>query len=380
MKLTVCTLTAAMAASVMTLPSLAQDWDVDSAEDGVSVAADAAEGDAVKQAVDASDKLKKAERIFTSLPFCSLLDGHGECKKPGSSSWEPAEEGVYYPLGTEFRTTDGSSQMAIRFSPLLSDAIVVSLKTPASFATREQPLGDKTRAIALQSGTINVTLPRNLPDSLFSIVSGGFKIVNPKGESRIAYIRTTDGEAAQIRCVTGTLSIEGRHFKFPELKAADEVKIRTSQDGLFTGLYGNRGDCLTLLDQGLKQVKNFATGEVTVENKPLEWKLSPRTAVRIHRALPSIGERMSVTIMTFDAAGELKNRCAFAEGREDVNSGELAPSVKRDREALAKQAAAAAETVAVEVDVEADAEEEGEAGDSSESEAASGSGDDDLGF
>ena len=48
---------------------------------------------------------------------------------------------------------------------------------------------------------------------------------------------------------------------------------------------------------------------------------------------------MAVTVMTFDAAGELRNRCAFTEGRVEVNSGELGPTSKKDREDLAKRAA-----------------------------------------
>ena len=32
---------------------------------------------------------------------------------------------------------------------------------------------------------------------------------------------------------------------------------------------------------------------------------------------------MLVSTMTFDASGQIKNRCAFAEGRSNVNSGEL---------------------------------------------------------
>jgi len=136
---------------------------------------------------------------------------------------------------------------------------------------------------------------------------------------------------------------------------------------------------MVFLDQGLKQVKNFATGEITVENKPLEWKLSPRTAVRIHRALPSIGERMSVTVMTFDASGALKNRCAFAEGREDVNTGELAPSLKSDREAIAKRDAAS-DTVDQEAVPEGD-EEDGDSGESGEAAApAAASGDEGFDF
>ena len=96
--------------------------------------------------------------------------------------------------------------------------------------------------------------------------------------------------------------------------------------------------------------------------------------MRIHRAKPGIGEKMAVTIMTFDASGELKNRCAFTEHTVEVNSGELGPTSKKDREEIAKKAAEATETVTVEAeakDTDADSQ------DDSNTPAAS---DDDLDF
>ena len=160
----------------------------------------------------------------------------------------------------------------------------------------------------------------------------GFSVYNPAGRSRYTYKTMDDGEGdeALVRCVTQTMSIKGRHFDITGMKAANELRIRTSKDNLFTALYGKSGDIAVKLDQGRIFVKDFATGKVNQEDKFLDWRLSPETVVRIHRALPAIGERMSVTVMTFDSHGELKNRCAFAEGLAEVNSGELGPTSKKE--------------------------------------------------
>ena len=108
----------------------------------------------------------------------------------------------------------------------------------------------------------------------------------------------------------------------------------------------------------------------------------PKTAVRIHRAVPEVGERMSVAVMTFDTKGELQNRCSFAEGRSEINSGEEGAGVLAKREAdAAKKAAETAEMISIE---EGDEEEEEDAGDSAEDsgsddeEASSGDEEEDL--
>jgi len=394
----------AMAAAVAAAPAFAQDFDddIDIADDAVAVldedggepaeaeADDGGEGaEAAKPGETGGKKLPS--RFFDALPFCRKLSGSAEVLRPGDSSWTPVELDRYYPLGSSFRTTDSESTVRIQFGPRAQkedeESWVEISSSAASFGTRLQLLEDKARTITLQSGVITVNLPRNLPAGLFKISTPGFTVLNLAGQSRYGYTRTGDGEAALIRCVTGSLSVEGRHFKFPTLKAADEIKIRSSQDQLFTGLYGSRGDCVAELDQGVKLVKDLATGEESTEEKPLAWKLSPKTAVRIHRAMPAIGERMSVTVMTFDTRGLLKNRCAFTEGRPEVNTGELGPSaVTVDRAALAKRvSAAAADVTSVDIDV-SDMEDDSGAGDADGGEDASGSadvddaGDDDLGF
>ena len=273
---------------------------------------------------------KSEPKFFYTLPKAEKLEGSADVLKPGARDWEAAVEGRFYPLGSVFRTVGAST----RFTVALGRECSVMIAGEASFGTRGQGLGIKSRAILLKGGVVTVDLPRNLPEGLFFVDAPGFTVVNPAGKSTYRYAKTGDGDKATIRCVTGSLSIEGLHFKILSMRAANEVSIQTSQDALFTGIYGTRGDYICKLDQGTVKIRDVETGESHTEQKFLEWKVSPQTAVRIQRAVPEIGENMAVTIMTFDAAGNLKNRCAFAENRFEVNSGELAPNDKNSQSEL----------------------------------------------
>ncbi len=286
--------------------------------------------------------VKKNEKYFHLLPYCRLVEGKAEVRRLGSEKWEPIQEGKFYPLGTAYRTIGQWTRLVIKFGR----EVDVEIKGEASFATRAQGVTETTRTITPTSGKVMVKLPRNFPDNLFVVTGHGFKTKNPKGNSSYETIAAPggDGDTVLVRCITGDLSLEGRHFEVVSMKAANEIKIRTTHDQLFTGLYGSRGDYIVRLDQGRHFVKDFSTGETNEEEKKLDWTLSPKTAVRIHRAMPALGEKMSVTIMTFDASGKLKNRCAFSENTAQVNTGELGPTAKKDREALAKQAAEATES------------------------------------
>ena len=320
----------------------------ESSEDGAK-----AKGKSVKVSLD---------KPFHLMPLCRMLEGDGEVLRPGATEWKPLEEGRFYPLGCSYRTIGRDSRLIIQFG----EGSEVSVSGASSFATFPQKIGDKKRAIALDSGLITVKLPRGLGQGMFSVTAPGFVVENLDGESRYSYRKTGDGDEAVVRCVTGAMSIKGRHFDIAKMTVANEIKIRTSQDNLFTGLYGNSGDVVVRLDQGLVAVQDFETKEFHDEPRYLDWHISPKTVVRIHRAMPEIGERMSVTVMTFDTKGELQNRCSFAEGRSGINTGEEGAGVlaKREQDA-AKKAAEAAESISIE---EGDEEEEGEeSGDESES-------------
>jgi len=91
------------------------------------------------------------------------------------------------------------------------------------------------------------------------------------------------------------------------------------------------------------EVDDSGAMKEVVGKDALDWHLTPKTKVVINRAVPAIGERMSVHTMAFDAAGELQSDRVFCEGRSEVNSGELIVKAASGED-LSKRAAEAAET------------------------------------
>ena len=306
--------------------------------------------------------LKKPEpdKFFFLLPKCKLQEGAAEVLKPGAT-WEPVKEGKFYPLGSVYRTTTASARLTIQ----LGDDSFVKIVGEASFGTGAQVIGAKERTIILKSGQIDIKLPSNLPEGMLTVTAPGFSVINPAGESRYVYEATGDGELASVRCVTGSLAVQGRHFKIKLMRAANEIRIRTSQDMLFTGLYGKSGDYVVDLEQGDAIERDFDTGKEKVIAKSLAWTLSPQTAIRIHRAATAANKPMAVTIMTFDASGDLKNRCAFFEGRPEMTTGEQAAAAIKEKTEAAKKAVDAAETVAVDAEPSSEATSNNEEGDAS---------------
>ncbi len=277
-------------------------------------------------------KSSRRKIVFHLLPLCKRVDGTAEFLCPGAKTWKPLEESRHYPLGCVFRTMDDSSRVKIELGPHCEILVGGS----SSLGTRVQKVGEKDRALNLIGGTVTVKAPATLPDGLLSINTPDFSICNLKGVSRYKYSVGVDGDETTVRCITQTLSVEGRHFDIPAMKAANEVRIVNSKDRLVTALYGVSGDIGVKLDQGRVFVKDYSTGEMKEEDKFLDWKLSPLTTVRIHREQPALGEKLAVTTMTFDTNGHLKNRCVFIEREPRINSGELGPTVKLTKEELSK--------------------------------------------
>lgn len=376
-------------AVVSTALSWAEFDDLDGIEDDSSEIVDDEPQD-VEDSEDSSDEdesessAKPAkvspDKPFNLMPLCKMLEGEGEVRRPGSTKWLTIEEGRFYPLGCTFRTLGSASRMTMQFG----EGSEVLMSGDSSFSTVAKPIGTKSRTITLEGGFLTVKLPRALGDGLFSVTTPGFTVENLAGDSTYRFKRTGDGDEAVVRCVTGNMSISGRHFSIAKMSVANELRIRTSHDYLFTGLYGNSGDFIVKLDQGVVAVPDFETKETHDEPRFLEWHLSPKKTVRIHRAVPAIGDRMAVTVMTFDTNGELQNRCAFTEGRSEINTGELGTAAleKLDDES-AKKAAEAADTISIEEDEDEDEDSsddssaDDESGDDEE-EDSSGDDDEDL--
>ena len=338
----------ALAACTVIAPACAQDADAPAA----ALEAAAAEG---------LPEPPKEANPFTALVRCARAKGVVQVLKPGASDWAPAEEGRYYPLGTSFRTVPEQGQAAsaeFAFGPVS----YVRLTGAAEVATKAIAIGEPARTVVLKSGRVMVNVPRTLKEGLFFVTAPYFTCSNLAGESLFDYKPLSDGDEAVVRCVTGSLALEGRHYKIPRMVAANQVRIRSTSDDLYSWLRGERGDSKVYLDQGLVTDKNFETGEEKDVQKTYEFALSPRCAIKIFRRRSPVGGNMLVSMMATDAAGVIKTRCAFAEGRSNVNSGELVitPVVATNAEKeKAKAASEATEEVeAVEVNPKPPAKKE----------------------
>ena len=315
-------------------------------------AQDAEESAAAPAAAPAEEGVQAAApaepKPFTSLVRCERARGVVQVLRPGASEWTAAEEGRYYPLGTSIRTVPeqgASTSATFAFGPMS----LITLADAAEVGTRPIKVGEPTRTVELKSGRVLVNVPRTLKEGLFFVAAPYFTCSNLAGESQFDYKPLGDGDEAVVRCVTGTLSLEGRHYKIVRMAAANQVRIRSTGDDLYSWLRGERGDSKVVLDQGVVTEKNFETGEEKDVPKTLEFTLSPRCAIKIFRRRSPVGGNMLVSMMAIDATGVIKSRCAFAAGRSNVNSGELviAPTAVAEAE-KAKAKAASEETEEVE--------------------------------
>lgn len=293
---------------------------------------------------DALPKPRAEEKPFTALVRCVRVQGTVDVLKPGASGWTVAEEGRYYPLGSSFRTVQEVGASAPMGEFEFGPQATMKLTGAAEVATRPVEIGVPTRTLVLKSGRVQTSLPRTLKEGLFFVAAPFFTCSNLAGESQFDYQPIGNGDEVVVRCVTGTMTLEGRHYKFPRMAAANQVRIRTTDgDDLISWLRGESGDSKVLLDQGLISEKNFETGESKDVQKTYEFALSPRCAVKIFRRRSRVGGNMIVSTMVFDATGEIKSRCAFAEGRSNVNSGELVITPVEVADAEKKKAKAASE-------------------------------------
>lgn len=260
---------AGFAASLIAFAAVAQE------NEGAEGGGEAAAGEtAAAEGVAQVPKVAEPA-AFASLPFCRESVGVVEVRRPGSEAWERIEDGRFYPLGSSYRTgVDGRLVLAF------GQNSQVSIEANSSFTTRVQKIGEKVRAIVLGPGTLTLTLPDNMREGAFFVSAPGFTVKNPAGESRYVYEQTGDGDRATVRCVTGAMAVDGRHFSIPMMHAANEVVIRTSNDHLVTFLYGTSGDYVVKLDQGVRMREEFDDdGKVkrTQEDAVLDWRLSPAT-------------------------------------------------------------------------------------------------------
>lgn len=284
-------------------------------------------------AVEASTK-QPEPKYFHALPQCSYVDGTVEVLLPGQKEWRPIEFGRYYPFTSVFRSVTPSSKVKISFGK----TVHVLMKGVGNFSSRKEEIGSKTRTVVLGEGKIKLLLPQNMRGGYLFVSAPGFEASELSGDLEFTRRLVGDGDDVFIKCISGSIDVVGRHYKLLKMQAQSAVRIRTSHDVLFSRIEGISGDTLAKIDQGLVEVKNYETGTSKIEPKTLDWKVSPQTNIRIHRAKSTSSDNISVTAMTFDASGVMCNCTVFVENRYEINSGEIAPKAREKKAEEAKAA------------------------------------------
>ncbi len=369
LKIVSCVMT--LTAFCAVLPLVAQESEEASQEEGggevqesdaAKAGGEVQKSDAVAQAAGALDEMaaranaaaEKAQKHFHQLlrvdrmTCCTV-----EVREP-RGDWKAAVERKFYPYGSSFRVNPGNEGRPLAVFVLGTVARVIATNA-VEFTTREIEIGAKNRVLTPISGAFKLILPRNLPKGLFQVAAPNWTCRDLAGDSYFDYAALPDGDETNIRVITGEMTLSGAHYEIPKMRPADRLVVRTTSDKLFTSLRGESGIFGVKLDQGIVRKKDFATGETSDEPKVLDYRMSPRCSVKIWRKMAKVGGRVVVSVMTMDAEGEIRNRCAFAEGRYNINSGELVVDQK-----AAKAAAEAAKANADLLSGQATTEESGE--------------------
>ena len=262
---------------------------------------------------------KPAAKHFHALVRFIASDGDVKVKVPRTNEFKPAVPGKFYPNGSTFICT-GAATAAAEFE--FGKDANIKVFGDSEFGTRDAEIGDQRRTVILSRGTIAASLPRTLPTGLFAVAYPNFTVKDMAGESRHELTLSGDGNEAVVHVTTGMLSMEGLHYSIGRMSAADRIRIRTTGDALFTSLRGEAGDYKVSLDQGVVSFRDPITGAVSNQTRRLDFSLTPQCAIKIFRKRSQVGGRMAVSVMTFDPAGEMRNRFTFAEGTSSVNFGE----------------------------------------------------------
>lgn len=259
---------------------------------------------------------KPAPKYFHELVRLLSAEADVSVRLPRQEAFKEAVVGKFYPNGSAFRVSGGAAEFEFG-----NDA---SLKVAAEseFSLAEAEFGSRVRAVIPVRGVYTVSLPRTMPTGLFSVAYPNFTVKDLAGESRHELMPSGDGDEAVVHVITGMLAIDGPHYKIGRMGAADRIRIRTTGDKLFTSLRGEAGDYKVTLDQGLSTYKDPVSGEIKKQERSLDFSLTPQCAIKIFRKRSEVGGRMAVSVMTFDPAGEMRNRFTFAEGTASVNFGE----------------------------------------------------------
>ncbi len=259
---------------------------------------------------------KPAAKYFHELVRFLSAEAEVSVRLPRQEAFKAAVPGKFYPSGSSFRVSGGAAEFEF------GKEATLKASADSEFSLADAEFGSRSRVVIPVRGSFSVSLPRTMPTGLFSVAYPSFTARDLAGESVHRLAPSGDGDEAEVHVVTGMLAIDGVHYKIGRMSAADRVLIRTTGDKLFTSLRGEAGDYKVTLDQGVSTYRDPVSGEMKRQDRSVDFSLTPQCAIKIFRKRAEVGGRMAVSVMTFDPAGEMRNRFTFAEGEPRLNFGE----------------------------------------------------------
>lgn len=295
---------------------------------------------------------------FYPLVKCVLAEGEVKVQLPNSDKLNAVEEGRYYPHGTRV-VADMTAGAAPKAVFELSKDSKVNISAACDF--KFDDCSDKgIRQITLTDGRININLPRTMPNGRFT-VNAAFDTIakNLAGESEFALVKKSDKDnkdayELEVRCVTGSMSLAGAHWRAARMAAADNIVIKSGEGSCFTSLRGVMGSTKITLDKGIVKQRGLEADDEKDVPLTMDYSLFPKCVIKIWRTNKDCAKNVSVCTMTFDEKGALRDRYTFAENTPGLLFVDDFPKEEIEIAGKKSEETAAAITEAVETTEEGD--------------------------
>ena len=258
------------------------------------------------------EAVPQEEKEFWLLVRVNSIRGTCEVYNPDVDKFMAAIENKAYPLGSVVRTGAGSSA-ALSFSEL--ESLQLSENTEVVALCAEQ--NKDARVVRLVKGKIRTNLRENLKAGLFGVETANASCKDVAGRGEYSVLADAKTETFQVATITGANRIEGAHYKIPALRAANTLNVMTAVDRSLSRLTSVSGDFAIMLDKGSEE--------------PVSYQMSPQAVVKIWRENAPVGGRAVIATLVVSPNGMAQHRFAYAEGRENIATGELIePTIEID--------------------------------------------------
>jgi len=197
-------------------------------------------------------------------------------QRGGRGRFEPIEEGLTYPYGSNFRT---SAESSVRLA--MSEESHIRLLQDTEVTVSENTRNPQVKRVVLRSGEVEAQLGSNFHagDNIL-YVEGANSYVKAMGSTyRVALVTESDLHVLVVRVFAGLVRVMSENFEITELGANDWVSILSPPDGSFARLRNLQGEFdVTVIDED-KEQRLLSTEKDTVLK--IWQRIVPDTGERI---------------------------------------------------------------------------------------------------